>query len=461
MKVVAIDIGSTWTKGAAFSVAGDEVELLARATHPTTVANLADGFFEVLQTVVPDDAIGRIRRGELRLHYSSSAKGGLAVAALGLVPEVTLEIGKLAAQSAGAKLTQVFAYRLTRADLARLEEMPPDILLFAGGTDGGNTRYVLANAEAIAASALDCEIIYAGNRDVADEVAALLAGKRLTLAANLLPAFNEPDPEPAREAIRAVFLRAIVRGKGLDRIVEATGVEPLPTPYAMLDYVEAIRTQVPGWEAFMLLDVGGATTDVYSACDSTAEPGVVVRGLPEPPVRRTVEGDLGLRVSAAVTAQAEPATLDAALTRAGLSAEVFAEAAQRRAASPEILADSEAERWVDIALAGLCVAQACERHTGRHQPVHTPEGEVRVQTGRNLKTVGKVIGSGGWLGRQADFDPRPWLAGRVLDARGRQVLLPRRFDYYRDEDNLFPLLANLARACPRAAARAGVARLKQ
>ena len=110
------------------------------------------------------------KSGQVELFYSSSAKGGLAVAAIGLVPEITLEIGKIAAQSAGAKLTQVFAYQLTRSDIAALEASPPDILLFAGGTDGGNTHYVLANAEAIGRSAIDCEIVYAGNRAVADDV---------------------------------------------------------------------------------------------------------------------------------------------------------------------------------------------------------------------------------------------------------------------------------------------------
>ena len=87
---------------------------------------------------------------------SSSAKGGLAVAALGLVPEITLEVAKLAACSAGAKLTQVLSYRLNGADIRALEQNPPDILLFAGGTDGGNTDYLLRNAQALARSSLRC-----------------------------------------------------------------------------------------------------------------------------------------------------------------------------------------------------------------------------------------------------------------------------------------------------------------
>ena len=137
MIVACIDIGSTWTKGASFRVDGRDTEIVARAAQPTTVNNLAEGFFAVLNGIVEGDPLTLLRAGRMKLQYSSSAKGGLAVAAIGLVPEMTVEIGKIAAQSAGAKLTQVFAFNLTCKDIADLEAAPPDILLFAGGTDGG------------------------------------------------------------------------------------------------------------------------------------------------------------------------------------------------------------------------------------------------------------------------------------------------------------------------------------
>ncbi|MCZ5770918.1 glutamate mutase L [Escherichia coli] len=71
------------------------------------------------------------------MKYSSSAKGGLAVAAMGLVPSITLETAKVTAHSAGAKIAQYYAYKLNRRDIRALEETQPDILLFTGGTDGG------------------------------------------------------------------------------------------------------------------------------------------------------------------------------------------------------------------------------------------------------------------------------------------------------------------------------------
>lgn len=451
-----IDIGSTWTKGASFRLAGDRVQLERRSSRPTTVANLSDAFFAVLREIVPGDPLEQLRPGQLRLRYSSSAKGGLAVAAIGLVPDVTLEIGKLAAQSAGARLSQVFSYRLTAHDVAQLEERQPDIVLLAGGTDGGDSGYVLANAAALAASRLDCDIVYAGNRAVADEVAARLAGKRLKVVSNLLPDFNEPDPDPARDAIRAIFLDAIVKGKGLDAIMDATGCEPVPTPFAVLEYTRTIRESVAGWSDFLLLDMGGATTDVYSSHHETPRAGVVRRGLPEPTVKRTVEGDLGMRVSAQAVCETGGPALTAALEVHDVRHADLAAYAARVAARPDSLPADAEERRLDTLLAGLCVGHAVARHAGRMASVYTPEGEVLVQTGRDLSALPKVVGSGGWLAKAAGFSPEAWFDSHRFDPRGRRVLVPQRFAYYRDADYLFPLLANLARDIPAAAARAGI-----
>lgn len=456
MIYAAIDIGSTWTKGASFRLDGERVQLERRAARPTTVANLSEAFFGVLGEIVSGDPLDRLRSGELRLRYSSSAKGGLAVAAIGLVPDVTLEIGKLAAQSAGARLSQVFSYRLTPSDIAQLEKRQPDIVLLAGGTDGGNSDYVLANAAALAASHLDCDFVYAGNREVADEVAALLAGKRLKVVPNLLPDFNEPNPDPARDAIRSIFLDAIVKGKGLDVIMDATGSEPVPTPFAVLEYTRTIRELVPGWSDFLLLDMGGATTDVYSAHRDTPSSGVIRRGLPEPTVKRTVEGDLGMRVSAQSVCELGGTTLAATLEAYNVTKADLAAYTARLTARPDSIPTDAEERRLDTLLAGLCVGHAVARHVGRMASVYTPEGEVLVQTGRDLSKLPKVVGSGGWLARAEDFSPGAWFDGHLLDQRGRTVLAPRNFAYYRDAGYLFPLLANLARDIPAAAARAGI-----
>ena len=138
MQTVSVDIGSTWTKAALFAHEGEELTLVNHVLTPTTTHHLADGFFASLNQVLNvADARPLLKSGEVQLKYSSSAKGGLAVAAMGLVPSITLESAKLTAHSAGAKIAQYYSYKLNRHDIQELESSPPDILLFTGGTDGG------------------------------------------------------------------------------------------------------------------------------------------------------------------------------------------------------------------------------------------------------------------------------------------------------------------------------------
>lgn len=409
MRVVSVDVGSTWTKGVLLERDGSAFRALRRAAAPTTVAHLAEGFRTVLRDLDADGA---------EVHFSSSAKGGLAIAAVGLVPALTQKAARMTALSAGGRVTSVYAYKLTSRDVEQLAAEKPDILLLAGGTDGGNESYVRHNAERLAAARLGCTVIYAGNAAMADEVSRILADYDLRVAANVMPELDRLEPDSARDRIREVFLQRIVRGKGLDEIVALTGREPLPTPAAVLRLVHALA---PRLGEFLLVDMGGATTDVYSHSVDVAQERVVYRGLRDPAVKRTVEGDLGLRVSAASAASLLPPH------------EEVARYVREVTSRPEAL-----EGRFDRELATACVAEAVRRHAGTWRRVYTPLGETWVQSGKDLRHVRLLIGSGGWLAAAADFTPQlPEAAGDLVS------LTPRQVDYVRDREYLLPLLGNL------------------
>ncbi|EAR3907892.1 glutamate mutase [Salmonella enterica] len=457
MQIVSVDIGSTWTKAALFSLEGDALTLVNHALTPTTTHHLADGFFASLNQVLHvADARPLLQHGDIQLKYPSSAKGGLAVAAMGLVPSITLESAKITAHSAGAKIAQYYAYKLNRHDIAELEASPPDILLFTGGTDGGEESYGLANARALAESTLDCAIIYAGNRDIQDEVQRILGHKDLIIVDNILPDLDHPNPYAARQAICDVFLSRIVKGKGLDVIVSETGEEPMPTPWTVYELVKAISNIDNAWKEFMLIDMGGATTDVYSACANTLSPDTVLHGVPEPFVKRTVEGDLGMRVSAMVVGESTEELVKVVFAQHPERQQAFYRYLHHLTAQPDYLPSNEEERYFDTVLAGLCVGYATERHAGTKKQVCTCVGNVDLQMGRDLTTVRKVVGSGGWLSRASQFDIYNWLKYRELNDDGKSILLPNQFDYYRDSKGLLPLLANVARLYPQLAARTSI-----
>ena len=457
--IISIDIGSTWTKGALFGWnCQGGLELLGRRQHPTTQDDLAGGFSQVqadLQALLPAGMPARTR-------FCSSAKGGLGIVAVGLVPELTLEAARLAALSAGGKVLRAFAYKLTAADLREMERLHPDIILLAGGTDGGNEEYVRHNLQALTALAVPAAIVYAGNRAMADAARTMLAGHDLHAVDNLFPEFNQLHPEPARAAIRDIFLKQIVKGRGLDRIVAATGGQPLPTPLAFFKLVEAIAEHCPGWQEFCALDMGGATTDVYSCHDESLEEDQVLhRGLPEPRVKRTVEGDLGVRISARTAAEAAPALIRERLAGQGLAATAWQAFLDRIAVQPDWLPESPAEQACDRILANACVVEALFRHCGRDRTIFTVDGDRTVRHGRNLSRIAKVVGSGGFLSQLAASGVLDGVGAARVDAQGGRVLWPREFEYWIDAQYLWPLLGNLAGEYPDAAAALAVASLKK
>ncbi len=438
--LLSIDIGSTYTKGACFSLSDEGLQLLGYARTATTVHHLKEGFDTVRRQL---DQAKEIKN----IHWSSSARGGLAIAAIGLVPELTLKIAKLAALSAGGKVASVYSYKLTRQNLDEMVAKRPDIILLAGGTDGGNEDYVRYNLGMLAQLPARMDqanlpsLIYAGNAVLQDEVKEALekAGFEVHLAANLMPQMDQMNPEGAREHIREVFLRKIVHGKGLDEIVAEVGSEPLPTPLAVLQLVEGIRKRTDFGD-FLLLDMGGATTDVYSSGESrVGDERVIKRGVREPIVKRSVEGDLGMRVSARVASHATQDTLAQLLEERGLDQEAYDAFVEKLMQFPDYLPTEQPELTFDELLASSCIHHGMVRHAGTWKRVFTASGETMLQTGKDLRGIRKVIGSGGYLSALPHFKPAP-----LPVEEGELIpLIPQNFIYYRDRQYLLPILGNL------------------
>jgi uncharacterized protein (TIGR01319 family) len=454
--VISIDIGSTFTKGGLFSVDRGVLRLRRKVSMPTTPDDLSRGFATVRGVLAAEeDSAGA------RVYFSSSARGGLKIAAIGLTPDLTLSIARMAACSAGGKIVKAFSYRLTEEEIAELEALAPDIVLFTGGTDGGSEKTNLHNAKLLASSSIAAVILYAGNRKIRSEVRALLAGKETVAADNIMPDVGDVNIEPARDVIRRIFLDKIVDGKGLSRVVREVGTAPKPTPLAVYDLVRAIPAACPGWDDFAVIDLGGATTDFYSHTESfRGGDAVLLKGVREPLLKRTVEGDLGLRVSVEALRASEKDFLDERLRAEGLDAGAFAAYVRSVSSRIEATPQTPLEESYDALLAGACVRAAARRHAGTMARVFSPQGAFHVQKGKDLTRVGRLIGSGGYLSRIRDGRVLAQACAAPADA-DEHILLPENPVLYADADYLFPLLGNLVAAFPEAAPRAAVAQLIQ
>jgi uncharacterized protein (TIGR01319 family) len=454
--VACVDIGSTFTKGALFALGPEGPSVAARCDTPTTAADLTRGFDAVTDGLFRAAAASdpRFAPQKAIVRFTSSARGGLRIAALGIVPDLTLAVSRLAAASAGGKIVKSFAYRLSTDDIAALEALDPDIILFTGGTDGGDEKHNLANARALAASRVRSAIIFAGNRAVRDAVGEILAGKEFVAAGNVMPEIGVMDVEPARDAIRRRFIEKIVEGKGLAALVARIGVPPTPTPLALYEFVRLLPTLAPEWDDTCVLDIGGATTDFYSSTESFhGEPSVILRGLLEPKVKRTVEGDLGLRVSAPAVLESGRELIEnlARASRSDLTA--LAAYAERVARETEHMPGSELEARFDAILASTCASLAARRHAGVLRNVYTASGKVRVQKGKDLRKVKRIIGTGGYLARCEDGGFFARALAALVPEPEEALLLPAVGEWHADRDHLMPLLGSLAAEYPREAAR--------
>ena len=421
--IALVDFGSTFTK-LTITEAGTG-RLLATAQAPTTVETDAMEGYRLALDCALAQVPGKPRI--VRQLAASSAGGGLRVAAIGLVPEYTEAAARQAALNAGARIVLQLSGRLDENAVAALEEARPEIVLFSGGTDGGQRARVLENAEAVSTARIESRIVVACNRDVAAAVADMLApSMRVRVVANVLPAIGRLDIEPARAAIHDEFIRHVIRGKGLSRAEEFHETVIMPTPEAVLRATRLLAAGAGGERAgdVVVVDLGGATTDVHAAIAPKPAPvGIRTGGLPLLPLRRTVEGDLGMRWSAPGVRDADGDWLEAEGRAAGIAPERLRRACARRQQYPDYLPEGPDEGRIDRALATACVTHALRRHCGVLSTVYVPgQGTDFVQRGADLRDVPLVIGTGGMLGRHADGES---VLRAALERRAQGSLTPR------------------------------------
>ncbi|MDX6326483.1 MAG: hypothetical protein QOK15_2837, partial [Nocardioidaceae bacterium] len=268
-------------------------------------------------------------------------------------------------------------------------------------------------------------VVVAGNVDAQPAIVGLLdaAGTPCVSAGNVVPRIGVLAPTSARAAIRQMFLRHVIGGKHLSTGPEFAAMVLGATPDVVLTAVELLSYGVPdeglpGTGDVVVVDVGGATSDVYSAVepreddlDHDVDGGLSRDVVGAGPVNRTVEGDLGMRWSAVPTV--EEAHAAALVGDDELPA--LRSAAQRRAADPAYVPTTPEEAELDLQLAAYAVGLALRRHAGRAQVRFAADpdrrGGMRLveRSGIDLREVALLVGSGGAL-RHAER-----AADRLLD----------------------------------------------
>ena len=359
--VLLIDFGSTYTKVTA--VDADEGKLIGTAASYTTVqTDINNGLNDALKKL--EKVTGKL---EFKERYAaSSAAGGLRMLSSGLVPELTSEAAKCASLGAGAKVLKTYAFELNEDDAEEIKRINPDIFLLVGGTDGGNSACIIHNAEVLAGIDRDFPIIIAGNRNAVYKCRKILAEKEVHVCENVMPKFGVLNIGPVQKVIREVFLKNIIRAKGITKASELISGIMMPTPSAVMAAIKLLSEgteKQSGIGELIAVDVGGATTDIYSVSDGMPDdPRTLLKGIPEPHIKRTVEGDIGMRYS--IHGIVDSAGIDMIAGMAGLSRERTAELVDMLSKHTDIITDRAETIALDEALASMAVRIAKKRQDG-------------------------------------------------------------------------------------------------
>jgi uncharacterized protein (TIGR01319 family) len=422
--ILATDCGSTTTKAILIERRYDVYRLIARGEAPTTVeAPFEDVTRGVLNAVreVEELAGRRLLDGDVILTpmrdgegvdlyvTTSSAGGGLQMMVSGLVLQMTGESAQRAALGAGAIVMDVIALNDGRRPHERIQllrQLRPDMILLSGGTDGGDVRRVAELAELLVAAGprarlgagYQLPVVYAGNHDAAGVMRDLIEPHAaLKVVANLRPALERENLRPARDAIHELFMQHVMaHAPGYQRLMTWSPVPVMPTPAAVGLMIERLarRDQL----SVLGVDIGGATTDVFSVFPGTDG---------EPVFHRTVSANLGMSYSIAnVMAEAGlenilrwvPFPIEESTLRNGIRNKMI-----RPTTIPQTLEDL----LIEQAIAREALRLAFEQHRALAvglkgvQQERTISEALRQSAGGasvvDLLEVGLIVGSGGVL----------------------------------------------------------------
>lgn len=453
--IMLIDFGSTYTKVTGVDL--EREEILGTSKSFTTVeTDICLGLEKAIHQL--EEQTGAL---EWKFKYAcSSAAGGLRMIAVGLVNDLTSKAAKEAALSAGAKVLKVYSMELTDDDILDINMLKPDILLLTGGTDGGNQKIVLHNANQLAKTEGTFPIIYSGNRSVKNQVCNILEtnNREVIPTENVMPKFGLLNISPAQEAIKAVFINKIIEAKGIKNAESLIDNVLMPTPLAVMNGVKLLGdgyNSETGMGDLMVVDIGGATTDIHSVCDGfPTVANVILKGIEEPRVKRSVEGDLGARYSLSSALEISDKKLLA--WQLGLAMEELEDLIQSLVNNPQLVGDEltlrkdlkpmdkypERIRDFDDLIAKLVTKESVKRHCGFLKEHYTPFGLCYEQFGKDLTKVTKIIGTGGPLIHSKD--PRAILESASFEEGSPFVLKPKLTQYYLDHHYILAAMGLLA-----------------
>ena len=437
--VLVAEIGSTTTVVNAFKdIDSDDPVFWGQGQAPTSVleGDVRVGLQGAIDDLCAKKGIDHLDYDEMLA--TSSAAGGLKMTVHGLVYDMTAKAAKEAALGAGGIIHFVTAGKLRRTDLKKIQEIRPNLILIAGGVDYGERDTAIDNAEKIRSLGLKTPVIYAGNIENQEEMELIFdeeSGQKLYNVENVYPKIDDLNVEPCRKVIQDAFEDHITNAPGMEHVRDMVSGPIIPTPGAVMECTKLLYDCIG---PLMVLDIGGATTDVHSVCNESDQVARIMIS-PEPKAKRTVEGDLGLYVNRYKVIES-------------IGDERFAQLCEKAGIDPDktletyvAIPKTEDEfKLVEILAEEACM-KAVERHAGQIRYIYGPSGRSSVAEGKDLTPVQYIVGTGGAMTR---LPHREEIMGRICeyDETGTRLFPTSHAEVLVDNDYIMASLGVLSKA---------------
>ncbi|MDD2216568.1 MAG: glutamate mutase L, partial [Eubacteriales bacterium] len=208
----------------------------------------------------------------------------------------------------------------------------------------------------------------------------------LYIVENVYPKIDDLNVEPARKIIQDAFEDHIIQAPGMEHVRDMVNGPIIPTPGAVMECAKLLYDCIGD---LVVLDVGGATTDLHSVTVGSEEISRILVS-PEPVAKRTVEGDLGVYVNMR--------NIVDIIGRDKLAEELQIDIDRVMETYNAVPENEDEVKFVER-LALEAVLKATERHAGRIRYVYGPSGRNTLAEGKDLTQVKYIIGTGGALTR--------------------------------------------------------------
>jgi uncharacterized protein (TIGR01319 family) len=430
VNLLVAEIGSTTTVVTAFDkINTKEPKVIGQAEHYTTVkeGDVTIGIFKAIKRL--EEKLKEKINWE-KFIASSSAAGGLKITVHGLVYDMTVRAAREAALGAGGVLKYVTSGKMRKRHLEDVKKINPKMILLAGGVDYGEEDTILHNAEMISNLEIDVPIVYAGNINVAEEAKEILEskGKKVIITENVYPKVDQLNVQPARKIIQELFSKNIIHAPGMEKIHDIVDEEIIPTPGSVMLTTELLSEE---FEDVLVVDIGGATTDVDSVTEGSPEIQKIML-FPEPVSKRTVEGDMGLFVNAD--------NVYSMLDKKELEKNFYDHEELINKISP--YPESERMEKFTAFMARKCFSESIVRHSGSIKYLFGPNGRQKVAQGKDLTAIKYIIGTGGILTRSRH---RKYIMESIKELERPNKLMPgKKVKLGYDKDYIFAALGVLS-----------------